>query len=77
MLKKIKLIDVLPVIALVVLLVVLGITSHGKLLSAFSIQSVLKSSMPVILGGLGVIFIISTGGCDLSIGAVAAVAAVA
>lgn len=75
MMKKIKLIDILPFIALAVLLIVFGITSGGKLLSAFSIQSVLKSSMPVIMGGLGVIFIISTGGCDLSIGAVAAVAA--
>lgn len=74
-LKNIKLIDLLPVIALLVLIIVFGITSSGKLLSAFTIQSVLKSSMPVIMGGLGVIFIIATGGCDLSIGAVAAVAA--
>ena len=52
-----------------------GITSHGGPFSAFNVQSVLRDSIPVILGGLGVIFVIATGGCDLSIGAVAAVAA--
>ena len=72
---KIQLIDVLPVVALVVLLVVFGITSGGMLFSSFNIQSVIRDSIPVILGGLGVIFVIATGGCDLSIGAVAAVAA--
>jgi ribose/xylose/arabinose/galactoside ABC-type transport system permease subunit len=59
----------------VVLLVVFGITSGGMLFSSFNIQSVIRDSIPVILGGLGVIFVIATGGCDLSIGAVAAVAA--
>ena len=73
--NKIQLIDVLPVVALVVLLIVFGITSHGNLFSSFNIQSVIRDSIPVILGGLGVIFVIATGGCDLSIGAVAAVAA--
>ena len=72
---KIQLIDVLPVVAFVVLLVVFGITSGGMLFSSFNIQSVIRDSIPVILGGLGVIFVIATGGCDLSIGAVAAVAA--
>lgn len=70
-----QLIDALPIIALVVLVVVFGITSHGGLFSSFNIQSVIRDSIPVILGGLGVIFVIATGGCDLSIGAVAAVAA--
>lgn len=72
---KIQLIDILPIAALVVLVIVFGITSHGGLFSSFNIQSVIRDSIPVILGGLGVIFVISTGGCDLSIGAVAAVAA--
>ena len=70
-----QLIDALPIIALVILVVVFGITSHGALFSSFNIQSVIRDSIPVILGGLGVIFVIATGGCDLSIGAVAAVAA--
>ena len=73
--RNFELIDALPVIALVVLLVVFGITSHGGLFSSFNVQSIIRDSIPVILGGLGVIFVIATGGCDLSIGAVAAVAA--
>lgn len=72
---KIELIDLLPVISLVVLVIIFGITSGGGLFQSFNIQSVIRDSIPVILGGLGVIFVIATGGCDLSIGAVAAVAA--
>jgi ABC-type xylose transport system permease subunit len=48
---KIQLIDALPVVALVVLLVVFGITSGGMLFSSFNIQSVIRDSIPVILGG--------------------------
>ncbi len=73
--KNVQLIDILPIVALIVLLLVFGITSGGALFSSFNIQSVIRDSIPVILGGLGVIFVIATGGCDLSIGAVAAVAA--
>ncbi len=68
-------IDILPIVALAVLVIVFGITSGGGLFTPFNIQSVIRDSIPVILGGLGVIFVIATGGCDLSIGAVAAVSA--
>lgn len=77
MMKKhdIKLIDIIPVITFVVLLLIFGITSKGMLFSSFNLTALVKGSIPVILGGLGVIFVIATGSCDLSIGATAAVSA--
>jgi len=73
--SKIELIDILPIAALVLLLIIFGALSEGMLFSSFNIQSIIQSSIPVIIGGLGVIFVIATGGFTLSMGAVAAVAA--
>jgi len=73
--KKINLYDLLPLIALVVLVAAFGITSQGKLFSIFNLKSICTQSIPVIIGGLGVMFVVAMGGCDLSVGAVAAVSA--
>ena len=69
---KIQLFDLLPLIALVVLVIVFGITSQGRIFSPFNLQSICTQSFPVIIGGLGVMFTVAMGGCDLSVGAVAA-----
>jgi len=72
---KIQFYDLLPLIALVALVLAFGITSQGKLFSLFNLKSICTQSIPVIIGGLGVMFVVAMGGCDLSVGAVAAVSA--
>ena len=73
--KNIRLYDFLPLIALAVLVVVFGISSQGKLFTPFNLMANCTQSIPVIIGGLGVMFAVSMGGCDLSVGGVAAVSA--
>lgn len=73
--KKIQLYDLLPLAALIVLVAAFGIASQGKLFSLFNLKSICTQSIPVIIGGLGVMFVVAMGGCDLSVGAVAAVSA--
>lgn len=73
--NKIQIYDLLPLIALAVLVLAFGVTSQGKLFSLFNLKSICTQSIPVIIGGLGVLFVVSMGGCDLSVGAVAAVSA--
>lgn len=72
---KIQFYDLLPLLALAALVVAFGITSQGKLFSLFNLKSICTQSIPVIIGGLGVMFVVAMGGCDLSVGAVAAVSA--
>ena len=73
--KNFRLYDFLPLIALVVLVIVFGATSGGKLFTGFNLMSIITQSIPVIIGGMGVMFAVSMGGCDLSVGGVAAVSA--
>lgn len=72
---KVQLFDLLPLIALVVLVIAFGITSQGRIFSPFNLKSICTQSIPVIIGGLGVMFAVAMGGCDLSVGAVAAASA--
>ena len=73
--KNIQLYDLLPLIALAALVVAFGISSQGKLFTPFNLMAICTQSIPVIIGGLGVMFAVSMGGCDLSVGGVAAVSA--
>jgi ribose/xylose/arabinose/galactoside ABC-type transport system permease subunit len=72
---KAKIYDFLPCITTAILVIVFSITSHGNLLSAFNLKAICTQSVPVIIGGLGVMFIVAMGSTDLSVGAVAAVSA--
>lgn len=73
--NNVQLYDLLPLIALVALVAAFGVTSQGKIFTPFNLMSICTQSIPVIIGGLGVMFAVSMGGCDLSVGAVSAVAA--
>lgn len=59
------------------LFVVLGTMSGGKLITPLNIKNLLEQSLPIIIGGAGVIYIIAMGSTDLSIGGTAAVSATA
>jgi len=72
---KNKIYDLIPCITIIILVITFSITSQGKLLTPFNIKAICTQSIPVIIGGLGVMFIVAMGSSDLSVGAVAAVSA--
>ena len=75
MTKKIKLLDIIPIIILLVLIAVFAILSKGTTLTGYNLSNMMVQVVPVIIGSLGVIFVVSLGGTDISIGASAAMCA--
>lgn len=64
----------IPIMAFLVLLGVFAIFSNGRIISAYNISNIVDQSIPIIIGGIGVIFVTATGSTDLSVGASAALA---
>ena len=75
--KRFELKNWISVIVLAVLFLVLCVMSGGKLVTPLNIKNLLEQSLPIIIGGAGVIYIIAMGSTDLSIGGTAAVSATA
>lgn len=73
--KKIQLLDIIPIIILLALIVIFGILSGGTTLTRYNISNIMVQIVPVVIGSLGVIFVVSLGGTDISIGASAAMCA--
>ncbi|MCI8282726.1 MAG: ABC transporter permease [Lachnospiraceae bacterium] len=70
--KKVQLLDIVPIFILVIIFAFFAIASKGTTLSAYNLQLICTQVVPVIIGSLGCIFVISLGGTDISIGANAA-----
>jgi len=72
--KKLKLdLRVLAPLSILVLVVVLfTILTKGALLSAYNLQNILNQTIPTIIAGMGMIFVISMGGTDISHGSLVA-----
>ena len=66
--KRFEIKNWISVIVLAALFVVLGTMSGGKLITPLNIKNLLEQSLPIIIGGAGVIYIIAMGSTDLSIG---------
>lgn len=66
--------NVLPVCTLLIVLVVFSIISGGQILALGNIKTVLDQSLTVMIGGMGMIFVLSHGGIDLAVGSTACVA---
>ena len=73
MTKKVKLLDIIPIVILLVLVAAFAILSKGTTLSGYNLSNMMVQVVPVIIGSLGVIFVVSLGGTDISIGASAAI----
>ena len=67
--------DFIGLYVLIFLLVVFTLLSGGKLMTAYNTETILDQSLQVIIGGLGMIFVIAMGSIDISIGANSAVSA--
>ena len=70
--KKIGILDIMPVMIMVILIVIFTVLSGGNILSGYNIGSLMMQIVPILIGSLGVIFVIAIGGTDISIGANAA-----
>lgn len=72
--KNITWSNILPVCTLLIVLVVFSVISKGRILTAQNIQTVIDQSLTVMIGGMGMIFVLSHGGIDLAVGSTACVA---
>lgn len=66
--RKIRMADLVPFIAFVVLFVFFAIASKGKMLSAYSLKMLVEQSILTIVAACGVLFVVSQGSIDLSVG---------
>ena len=74
--KKIKISDLVPFIAFIVLFVFFTVASKGRMLSAYSLKLLLEQSILTIVAGCGVLFVVAQGSIDLSVGVNLALAGV-
>lgn len=65
--SKNVMITYLPLLALVVVIIVFAILSHGRTLKLSNIMSILLQSCTYILAGLGILFTMSLGNMDMSL----------
>jgi len=75
--KKIKVSDLVPFIAFVVLFVLFTVASEGRLLTPYALKLLLEQSILTIVVGCGVLFVVAQGSIDLSVGVNLALAGVA
>ena len=69
--RNTSLTDILPVCTLLIVIVVFSIVSGGRILTMQNLSAVLDQSFTVMIGGMGMIFVLCHGGIDLSIGSLA------
>ncbi|MBO7677934.1 MAG: ABC transporter permease [Erysipelotrichaceae bacterium] len=72
---KINILDIIPVITMLVLFAFFAIVSGGNTVSLFNLQNIVLQAVPVAIGALGVIFVVSLGSTDISVGANGALSA--
>lgn len=66
-----------PFVGLLLAVALFGALAADRFFTAYNLRIVAMQSVPVALGALGMTFVVIAGGIDLSVGAVAALAAVA
>ena len=66
--KGIRLSDLVPFIAFVVLLVFFSVATKGKMLSAYSLKMLIEQSILTIIAACGVLFVVAQGSIDLTVG---------
>jgi len=60
--------DAVPFIAFAVIFIFFSVMSQGRLLSAYSLNKLVDQSIVIIVIGCGVLFVVSQGSIDLSVG---------
>ncbi|MDR3278735.1 MAG: hypothetical protein LBT12_08170, partial [Oscillospiraceae bacterium] len=65
---RIKVGDVVPFVALVVIFAFFVIASKGKMLLPYNLMLILDQSLVTIMVGAGMLFVVAQGSIDLSVG---------
>lgn len=71
--KKIKSDVLLPILVLILMLIIFGVATKGQVFDRKNIINLFNQSVTTIIGGLGMIFVASMGGTDITHGALIAV----
>ena len=66
--KRIKISDLVPFIAFVVLLVFFSVATKGKMLTEYSLKKLIEQSILTIITACGVLFVVAQGSIDLTVG---------
>ena len=74
--RKIRMSELVPFIAFVVLLAFFSIGTKGKMLSSYSLKMLVEQSILTIISGCGVLFVVAQGSIDLTVGVNVALAGV-
>lgn len=74
MIKKIDKSFLISLIILVLMIVIFQVTTDGRLLQKRNVLNLINQSLTVLIAGLGMIFVASMGGTDITTGVVAALA---
>lgn len=70
--KKFSISSLIPILSFAILLVIFLVATGGTLLSPHNISNIIDQAFPIIIGSIGVLFVIAMGSTDLSVGANAA-----
>jgi ribose transport system permease protein len=65
---NIKLSDIVPFIAFIVIFAFFTIASGGRMLNAYNLRQLLNQSLVTIIVGCGMLFVVAQGSIDLSVG---------
>ena len=74
--RKIRMSELVPFIAFVVLLAFFSIGTKGKMLYSYSLKMLVEQSILTIISGCGVLFVVAQGSIDLTVGVNVALAGV-
>lgn len=72
--KKVDLSSIIPIVAFALIFGLFAIITHGRVYSANNLRNILGQSVPVIIGGLGMLFVIAQGSIDISVGSIVGLA---
>ena len=72
--RRLSLINMLPAYTLCLVVLFFSVLSRGKILAPNNLSSVIDQSLTVMVGGMGMIFVLCHGGIDLAIGSLACLA---
>lgn len=74
--KNLKISDIMPFAILAIFLVVFGISTGGTLFSGANLINLVNQSVAILLCALGMVFVSSMGGTDITAGSLLAMAAI-
>lgn len=66
--RKVKVADIIPFAAFIILLIFFTAASKGRMVSAYNLKLLVEESIQTIVVGCGVLFVVAQGSIDLTVG---------